>query len=93
MADLEARPIDPRDTRWEIWNPAYRVYFWQELGGGAWGSREFLVSGGDVNEVAEWANLHANDNETYTLFAVVDHGDDAGLVRLAGHDPTRNERP
>jgi hypothetical protein len=93
MADLEARPVDPRDTRWEIWNPAYRVYFWPELGSGGWGAREFHVSGGDVNEVAEWANLDANDDETYTLFAVVDRGDDAGLVRLAGHDPTRNERP
>jgi hypothetical protein len=92
MADLDARPVDPRDHRWEVWDPAFRVYFWRPIGGGAWGSRELQVSANDVTETIEWADLNARDGETYTLFAVVDRGNDAGLVRLAGHDPTRNER-
>jgi hypothetical protein len=29
-------PIDPRDTRWEVERPAYRVYFWQSA---HWASR------------------------------------------------------
>jgi len=92
MADLDAHPVDPRDNRWEVWEPGYRIYFWRQIGGGAWGSREFQVSATDVAEAIEWADLNANDGETYTLFAVVDRDNDAGLVRLAGHDPTRNER-
>ena len=91
MADLDAHPVDPRDARWEIWDPAYRVCFWRQMGGGAWGSREFQVSANDVTEAIEWADLNANEGETYTLFAVVDHGNDRGVVHLAGHAPTRNE--
>jgi hypothetical protein len=89
MPDLNANPVDPRDIRWEVWDPAYRVYFWRGLGSGACGSREFQVSASSVSEAVEWADLHANDGETYTLFAVVDRGDGAGIVRLVGHDPTR----
>ena len=91
MVDLDAHPVDPRDHRWEVWDPAFRVYFWRLIGGGAWESREVQVSASDVTEAVEWADLNASDGETYKLFAVVDRGNDAGLVRLAGRDPTRNE--
>jgi hypothetical protein len=88
VTELRARPVDPRDTRWEVWNPAFRVYFWRSLGGG-WMSREFEISGGDVVEVLAWAADHAEDDETYTVHCVVDGADGTGLVRLAGTDPTR----
>jgi len=71
MADLDARPVDPREHRWEVWE----------------------VSARDVAEVIEWADLNAKAGEAYMLFAVVDRGNNTGLVRLAGHDPTRNEGP
>jgi hypothetical protein len=93
MSNLTSRPIDPRDTGWEVWNPAYRVYFWQRVSATGWGSRELEVSGDDIVAVLDWATRNANDGETYTLFAVVDYGDERGLIRLAGHDPTRDERP
>ena len=93
MSNLTSRPIDPRDTGWEVWNPAYRVYFWRRVSATGWGSRELEVSGDDIVAVLDWATRNANDGETYTLFAVVDYGDERGLIRLAGHDPTRDERP
>jgi hypothetical protein len=88
MSDLTAQLVDPRDCRWEVWSPAYRVYFWLPIGD-AFSSREFQISDADVATVLEWADLHANGDETYTVFAVVDRGNDLGLVRLAGDDPTR----
>src|SRR5689334_9841166 len=27
MSKLNARPVDPRDQRWEVWTPRYRVHF------------------------------------------------------------------
>jgi hypothetical protein len=88
VTELQARPIDRRDTRWEVWNPAFRVYFWRPLDGG-WMSREFEISGGDVVAVLAWAADHAEDGETYTLHCVVEARDGTGLVRLTGEDPTR----
>src|SRR5258707_15314677 len=93
VSDLHARPVDPRDTGWSVWRPAYRVYFWRPFGSeGAWSSREFEVSGGDAVEVFAWATQHAIDDETYIVFALVDNGFGRGLVQLAGVDPTRAER-
>lgn len=91
MSDLIAQLVDPRDCRWEVWSPSYRVYFWLAIGD-AFSSREFHISNADVTTVLAWADLHAKDDETYTVFAVVDRGNDLGLVRLAGRDPTRNGR-
>jgi hypothetical protein len=91
VPELDARPVDPRDTGWEVWDPRYRVYFWRPYGGG-WASRSFEVSGADAYAVLDWATRHADDDETYTLFAVADHDDERGLVRLAGSDPTRTHR-
>jgi hypothetical protein len=90
VSDLVAHLVDPRDCRWEVWTPAYRVYFWRLIGD-AFSSREFQISNADITMVLEWANLQSNDNETYTVFAVVDRGNGLGLVRLAGDDPTRSD--
>lgn len=88
MADLEARPVDPRDQRWEVWNPRYRVYFWRRVGDSYY-SREFEIATEAVQDVLAWADENRSPDETFTLFAVVDHGD-RGLVRLAGSDPSRS---
>jgi hypothetical protein len=88
MAEIRVRPVDPRDTRWETWNPRFRVYFWRPLGQN-WASREFELSAADVVAVLAWAAEHAEDDETYTVHCVVEGADGTGLVRLAGTDPTR----
>jgi hypothetical protein len=83
------RPVDPRDTNWEVWDPRFRVYFWRSLGQG-WMSREFELSGVDVVAALAWAAEHAEGQESYTVHCVVEGAaDGAGLVRLAGEDPTR----
>jgi hypothetical protein len=89
MSNLTSRPIDPRDTGWDVWNPAYRVYFWRRVSSTGWASREFELSGGDIVAVLGWATRHTNDGETFALFAVVEGSGRPGLVRLAGDDPTR----
>ena len=60
---LRVRPVDPRDTTWEVDTPAYRVYFWSlppgpppsssEEGIG-WSSDEYEVEDADVTVVLEW---------------------------------------
>jgi hypothetical protein len=88
VTELDARPVDPRDQRWEVWDPRYRVYFWRQVGDGHH-SREFEVAAKEVQDVLAWADERRSAGETFTVFAVVDHGD-RGLVRLAGTDPTRD---
>ena len=93
VSDVNARAVDPRDIEWEVWDAAYRVYFWRALGPeGAWSSREVEVSGGDAAEVITWAAHNAIDDETYTVFALVDRHGEQGLVHLTGVDPSRPER-
>jgi hypothetical protein len=87
---LDVRPVDPRDHRGEVWDPAYHVYFWKALGSPhAFGSREFEVTGGDAPSVLAWAASNVEGDERYTVFARVDTAEGATLVRLAGDDPTR----
>jgi hypothetical protein len=88
VTEVRAWPVDPRDTRWEVWNPRFRVYFWRSLGQ-IWASREFELSAEDVVAVVAWAAEHAEGGETYTIHCVVEGADGTGLVRLAGTDPTR----
>jgi len=88
VTELRVRPVDPRDTCWELWDPLYRVYFWRPLSE-AWMSREFELTGGDVLAALAWAAEHAADQETYTLHCVVEGTEGTGLVRLTGDDPTR----
>jgi len=88
VTTLEVRSVDPRDQRWEAWQPAYRVYFRRPERGG-YASREFELSGGDVLEVLSWADRNAAEGETYTLHVTASTADGLGLIRLAGDDPTR----
>ena len=89
MAEVRARSIDPRDSRWEELTPRFRVYFWAPAGDG-WASREFEVEADDVDAVRRWIEEHRAEAETFTLFAVVDRNDERGLLRLLGTDPTRS---
>ena len=100
---LRVRPVDPRDTAWEVDTPAYRVYFWLQPPGSspsgegqmAWVSDEYEVEDADVAVVLEWANSKTSPGQTFTLYALVNCNGTPGLVRLAGTDPTapgRDER-
>jgi hypothetical protein len=97
---LRVRPVDPRDTTWEANAPSYRVYFWWRPPGAppsgqgamAYVSDEFEVDGADVAAVLAWAEATASPDRTYTLYALVDCDGAAGLVRLAGTNPTAPTR-
>jgi hypothetical protein len=89
MTTLHARPVDPRDSTWEVWNPSYRVCFWSRQGEG-WRSRAFDIADADVDGVLGWIAENDANSDTFTLSAVVDREGDRGLVRLAGTDPTRS---
>jgi hypothetical protein len=90
MSPLRAEPVDPRDQRWEVWTPAYRVCFWRSIGADAWSAREFEVTGSDVESVLAWAREEAADSESYQVFAVLERDGEIGVVRLLGADPTRS---
>jgi len=73
---VDVRPVDPRDTTWEVDEPAYRVYFWrpvpQPIGvPRGLASEEFEVTGADVQEVIAWAEATAGSDRAYTLYALV----------------------
>ena len=50
----------------------------------------FDIAEADVGAVLRWAGENDADAEAVTVFAVIDHLGDRGLVHLAGNDPTRN---
>jgi hypothetical protein len=89
MPNLDARPVDPRDARWEMWNPGYRVCFWRREGD-AYASREFDIASAEVDDVLAWIDDNRLHEETFVLIAVVDRGDGVGIIRLVGVDPTRS---
>lgn len=50
---MEHAGVDPRDGRWEVDRPVYRVYFWRPDGRAC---DEYELRGAaDVTEVLEWA--------------------------------------
>ena len=84
---MEARPIDPRDTKWEVDSPLYRVYFWERQKDGGYWSDEFGLDGvSGVEEVLRWAEEGAQ-GRTFVVYAALTLGGEPGLVRLAGVDP------
>jgi hypothetical protein len=96
---LRVRSVDPRDTTWEVNAPSYRVHFWRRPPGGppsgmramAYKLDSFEVDGVDAAAVLAWAETTASPDRTYTLYALVHCDGAAGLVRLAGADPTMSE--
>ena len=83
---VDIRPADPRDIRWEIDDPAYRVYFWRpDQGGSGWVSEEWEITGAGVAAVQEWAAERA-DGRRFVLYARAETADGPGLIRLHGTD-------
>ena len=89
--------IDPRDTKWEVDSPVYRVYFWHQPPAPPgippetvmYHSDEYRLSDVvDVAEVLAWARTTARADQTFTLY--VEHQDSGGpgLIQLMGDDPT-----
>ncbi|HEX5469340.1 MAG TPA: hypothetical protein VFW80_09880 [Gaiellaceae bacterium] len=84
---MDARPIDPRDTEWELSSPVYRVSFFAQDERGGWSSDAFELDGaGDVAEALSWAERESA-GRVFVLYALVEAAGEGGLVRLAGTDP------
>ncbi len=88
--------VDPRDIRWEVDEPAYRVYFWtrspvpddetpERVG---WACDETEITGADVAEVLAWAESEAPRRGQFTLYARIFKDGEPGLIHLVGSDPT-----
>lgn len=87
---MRAYPVDPRDTDWEISQPAYRVYFWEKQRNNedsGWAAEEWELQDADIGEVLDWRNEKAKGRLS-VLYACVSYDDALGLVRLSGTDPT-----
>lgn len=94
---MNVREVDPRDTRWEIDQPTFRVYFWkinapspQPGVPDSYESTEYEVSEADIKEVLRWADDYAKRDKTdhCTVYLRVEAPEGPGLVRLFGTDPT-----
>jgi hypothetical protein len=86
---VKAEPVDPRDTNWEIDEPAYRVYFWsQPRPGQMWVSDEWELTETDVAGALRWADANANHRQ-FVLYACIDAFEGLALIHLLGTDPTR----
>jgi hypothetical protein len=79
---LDVRQVDPRDQTWEVYDPEYRVYFWDDDAR----SDEWELVGCDVEEALQWAQDSA-DGRNFTLYAVAVGLEGVGLIRLLGSDP------
>ena len=88
-AGVKTAPVDPRDTRWEVDSPIYRVYYWhrpaaapgfdQELM--MWHCEEWrLTEAADVHEVLTWANGPHARGRLFELFAEAPHSDGLALL-------------
>ena len=84
---MDIQPVDPRDIRWEMDDPAYRVYFWSPRPpGSGWICEEWEITGADVAGVQEWAAEQAN-GRPFVLYARAETADGPGLIRLQGAEP------
>jgi hypothetical protein len=86
---MQVRKVDPRDTRWEVDDPACRVYFWSQSGDhpdSGWASEEWQIEGADVPEVLTWAGTD-KARGAYTLYVCYTCRTEPGLIRLHGIDP------
>ena len=95
---MHVRPVDKRDTGWEIDEPVFRVYFWHELGTPPDGAEQayasdcFEVTDAEVREVIYWAD-EQSAGRTYTLHVLVPQPRPQGLlglINLAGINPTQH---
>jgi len=70
--------VDPRDTRWEVLHPAYRVYFWQqphpENPHSIWISDEWEIGDADVDEVLNWLGTTPPEGGLWSMCASTPFG-------------------
>jgi hypothetical protein len=89
---MQVTGIDPRDVRYELDEPHYRVHFIEPVGS----SDEYHRAGArDVAEVLDWAKANAGDR-TYVVYVFADlgpGGEEPSLIRLLGRDPNEAPRP
>ena len=87
------------DETWAEDDPIYRVYFWSRPPGPPeipidrimWRSEEYEISGApDVDAVLAWARATVGPERLFTMYLVVKRGEDVGLLRLRGVDPTQH---
>jgi hypothetical protein len=91
---IKAQQIDPRDTRWEIDSPGYRVYFWHSQSPGKDSMRTSdewqLTDVDDVIGVMRWAESNSNGRQ-FVIYATALTEEGLGLIRLFGLDPAANQ--
>jgi hypothetical protein len=90
---VDARRIDPRDTRWEVETPRYRVHFERRRPqpdghGDAYESDEYeITEATDVRQVLAWAHEAAANDQGYGVYVLVGNDSSSlGLVRVARTD-------
>jgi hypothetical protein len=91
-------PVDPRDTRWEVDDPVYRVKLWRRLTPPRGVAQEDMAyecetfrvrEAPDVHAVLEWLATQVRGGRTASLHVEHETADgERGLLRLAGTDPT-----
>ncbi len=88
---MEARPIDPRDVRWEVDYPTYRVYFWRlrDSLSNEWRLTEVV----NVHDVLAWADARVQPGWTYQVFIEATGEQGLGAIRLLGLDPSAPAGP
>lgn len=91
---IEERPVDRYEVRWVEDEPTYQVHFWKRLNAPdpplrpMWLQDSYRLTGvAGVQEAHEWAQARA-DGRDIAIYAELDRGDQHGLVRLMGFDPT-----
>jgi hypothetical protein len=87
---MQVQRVDPRDIRWELDQPVYRVHFWRSLAetaGDGWASEEWGIRDADVSEVLTWT-AHAKEHRAFAVYVCFSNDGGPGLVRLLGKDPT-----
>ena len=98
---MDVTPVDPRDTKWEVTFPTYRVFIWSRspapddvpADSRGWSCTESDVTNADVAEVLTWAQETTPRHGLYSVYACATHHGESGLLRLAGWDPPRNDPP
>jgi len=97
LVTVNVEGVDPRDVKWEVDFPAYRVYFWHQPPAPPGVAQEQVMfhcteyrlsDVVDVAEVLDWVRVTVRGDHTYTLYVEQRDADGLGLVRLMGEDPT-----
>ena len=95
MSEVSIVPVDERDSGWENDRPRFRVYLHgsAESSTAGW-TATYDVTGADVLQVIDWAQIQAGEGRTYAVALVYDDraqeestpGYGRGLVWLVGRD-------